>query len=815
MNESHESKKKSTAILVPRILTETAVSTRRFSSYSATATDADTNAPLSDYWRAVSKRLWLVLGITVMVTTLAAVYMARKPDIYEAQVRVEVNLENVTAGLGSAKNNSVVVSGPISEPAYFNTQLQLLTGPGLLRRVVKSLDLEHDEAFLGPQPAHGSSSWLKPLDSLLGNGGETGSKGNDRAGIESALKSGVASATSRADLAEAKRLAPYVDALRKNLKVEPVREARLAIKDTRLIDVNFKHADPQIAARVVNAVADAFVLTNNERKLETNTATGSFLQKRVVELKEEIRNSEERLINYAQNHQILSLDANQNTVTERLTGLNRQLLEAENERSLAEAAYRAALAPGAARALAADVTKQLAEAETKLADLQQRRAQLLVEYYEEWPAVKEVNEQIAVLGKYIQDVRDRSTGTVVTNLETRYNQALAREQTLRASFDRQRGETLTQNVAAINYRIIQQEIETNKSLLDGLLQRSKENEVVLAAVPNDVHVVDYAFTPDQPVAPKRSQGVGLAAMLSLTLSIGLALLLEHLDDTVRSTKDVEKMLQLPALAVIPSIGSFTRRRLLPAPGASQSRRGDELDQALLVKADAPSPLAEAYRHLRTSVLLSTSDRAPKTLLVTSSVPAEGKTTTAVNTAAALALTGADVLIIDADMRNQRLHSIFGMDNSQGLSTILSSEISDSEAFTFIKRHEASGIHVLTAGTIPTDPSELLGSPQMRRLLAALASRFTYIIIDSPPAIAFTDSVLLSSMVDGVFLVVHSGKSSPEIVRRSRNMLQDVGAKILGVVLNNVKSQSQGDYSRHYYQSYYNHKAGAGEAASGV
>jgi capsular exopolysaccharide synthesis family protein len=393
---------------------------------------------------------------------------------------------------------------------------------------------------------------------------------------------------------------------------------------------------------------------------------------------------------------------------------------------------------------------------------------------------------------------------LLTNLNTRYQQALEREQSLRKAFEQQRAQTLSQNEAAINYRIIQQEIETNKSLLNGLLQGAKENDVVMAGKPNNISIVDYALTPDTPVGPNRTRTVIAAFFLSIGLGIGLALFFEYLDDTVHSTEEVERTLHLPALAVIPSVGSGPRRRrVLPGSTALQKQNGNGNGHSeLLMNVDSRSPLAEAYRHLRTSVLLSTAGRAPKSLLVTSSLPGEGKTTTAVNTAISLAQTGASVVIIDADMRRPRLQSIFDMHGQQGLSSILSSDTSEGDMLAMVRSDEESGLNVLTSGPIPPNPAELLGSDQMRRLLTVLQANYTHVVVDSPPVSSFTDGVLISSMVDGVLLVVHGGKSSRHIVRRSKQLLNDVGAKIFGVVLNNINLQSH-DY--YYYQSYYGQK----------
>jgi len=760
--------------------------------------NADNDVHLLDYWRAIRKRLWLVVSIVALITMLAVVYVARKPDLYEAQARVQVDLEET----GNLVNNTRPLYGPTDDPIYFNTQLQILVSPGLMRRVVRTLDLEHNPDFF--KGAQKQSTWQTLLRMAgLGSKPQETPKPPDQL----PLTTTVAQGTAREDLNEAKRLAPYVNTILAGLKVEPVKETRGYYKETRLIDIKFTHTDPGVAEKVVNAIAEVYVFSNLEKRTEANSTTGDFLQKRIAELQQQIRTSEERLVNYAKNNQIISLDPNQNTVVERLAGLNQQLLQAENERKTAEAAYNAAKLPDAANALVDDGGKQNADLEAKLIELRQKRALLLVDATEEAPEVKEVDQQITELDKQLKDQRSRKSVTLLTNLNTRYQQALEREQSLRKAFEQQRAQTLSQNEAAINYRIIQQEIETNKSLLNGLLQGAKENDIVLAGKPNNISIVDYALTPDTPVGPNRTRTVIAAFFLSIGLGLGLALFFEYLDDTVHSTEEVERVLHLPALAVIPSVGSAARRRVLPGISKTtalqkHSNGNGNGNSELLKNVDGRSPLAEAYRHLRTSVLLSTAGRAPKSLLVTSSLPGEGKTTTAVNTAISLAQTGASVVIIDADMRRPRLQSIFDMHGHEGLSSILSSDVSEADMLSMVREDEESGLSVLTSGPIPPNPAELLGSDQMRRLIATLQANYTHVVVDSPPVSSFTDGVLISTMVDGVLLVVHGGKSSRHIVRRSKQLLSDVGAKIFGVVLNNVNLQSH-DY--YYYQSYYGQK----------
>lgn len=751
----------------------------------------DENTHLRDYWRAVRKRLWLVAGLAILVTALATMMMLRRHNVYEATARVQVDLETANP-LVSSKTNAVVVSNQVNDPAYFNTQLQILAGPGLLRRAVKTLDLEHNSMFIGKM--NRKPLW-KNVERVVGLGGSAPVQSSETSPGEIP----VAAAKGTEDIAEAEQLAPFVDALQRDLKIEPVKETRLQAKETRLIEISYTSGDPRLSARIVNAIADAFAAANLDKKTRTGAASGDFLGKRIAELQSQIRDGEQKLISYGKSNQILSLDAAQNTVVDRLVGLNKQLLEAENDRKLGEAAFRAAQAPGAASALSQENAKNIDDAETKLTDLQQKRAQLLVDNTEEWSEVKEVDQQIATLQHRIEEMKGRAVSVVVTNLKTRYEQARDRENALRTSFNQQRGETLTQNEAAINYHIIQQEIETNKNLLDGLLQRAKENDVALAGTPNNINVVDYAITPRTPVGPQRLLGVSLALLVSIVFGICLAIFLEYFDNTVRSSADVERMLGLPALAIIPSIGGLTRRRLLPSFGRNQAVKSAALARPeLLLNNDSRSTVAEAYKQLRTSILLSTAGRAPKLLLISSAKPSEGKTTTAINTAVSLAQTGARVLIIDADMRRPMVHNIFNIVNVAGLSTALSRDVNEQDVLSLIEFQAGSDLHVMTSGPIPPNPAELLGSDQMKQLLVTLAPHFDHIVIDSPPITNVTDGVLLAALVDGVIMVVHGGQSTKELVRRTKQLLRGVGARIFGVVLNNV-TRGDDDY---YYQDYY-------------
>jgi capsular exopolysaccharide synthesis family protein len=769
-----------------------------------------------DYWRAIRKRLWLVIGIAVLLTTLTAIYMVRKPDIFRAHAIVQVDLEQANQDLVTNERRS---AGSNQDPSYFNTQLQLLNSESLLRRVIKDLSLDSNKEFQKAR-AEESVSTLKGLLKAVGLASDI--KKKEAKGVDEVSISASTTLASSEDIAEAVRLAPFVDLIRKNLEIEPVRESRATYKDTRLINVAFKHTEPEFAALIVNGIGEVFAKTNQEKRSGTSRKTNDFLQERVAQLQSEIKSGTNRLVELNKEAGILNTGKEQTIVMDRLSGLNKDLLVAENQRKDAEAKYKEITK--SQESINAQVEELMRRYTTErenaiqirvnntqklIDDLEAQKNKLLEEYQPTAQEVREVDRQIDTLKEGLRKAnksnqedldafRKRTAAELVSNLKTVYLAAKAQEDSIRASFDAQYNQAQGQNQSGVSLKLLEQDIETKKGFLENLTKQQRENDVIAVGTDNNISIAQIAIPPDAPISPRRLTSVMAALFLSTLFGMGLALFLEYLDDTIRTTEEVESYLNLPALAAIPTIDSMVKRRLLLV-GANDDGEGRQ-NTELLIHTDSRSSLAEAYRQLRTSILLSTAGHAPKSLLVTSSLPAEGKTTTAINTAISLAQTGAKVLIIDADMRRPRLHSVFDISNAEGLSTLLASELSDNDILQTIQYDEDSKLNLLPSGPVPPNPAELIGSNQMADLLKLLQNNFTHVVVDSPPIASFTDGVLIASMVDGVILVVHSGKSSRQIVRRSRQLLQDIGAKIFGVVLNNVNLRSQDN--SYYYQSYY-------------
>ena len=765
---------------------------------AAAATEGNEKQQLYKFFATLRKYWLIILAINLLATAAVIIYEAQKPDYYKADVRIQINNEMNPAS-GSGSGSFIFIPG--NDPTYFTTQLQIIEGSGLLRRVVKTLDLEYNPAFFNSNRGRELTVWQNVLR-MFQLYKPTPAQNNT--GNQNALQNKLTlKKDSGLDLDnQAEQLAPYVDYLGNSLNVAPVRDSRTANKDTRLIEVEFTHYDPTIAAKVANAIADTYVLQNLEQKVQTNAAAGDFLQKRVAELQSQIRLGEERLINYGKSNQILSLDSSQNTVVQRLSDLNGKLGQAENDRITAEAAYRAAVQNPMTNEIVQSKDGRTSGLEGQLTTLRQRLDQLKTEYTEEWWEVVQVRRQIAGIEKELQVTRKLATNTSLGTLEQAFREAAARERELRNNFDKQRADVLKQNEAAINYRIIQQEIDTNKTLLDGLLVKSRETEVILNGTPNNVHIVDRALTPRSPAGPQRAKNILVVFMASLAAGIGLAFLLGWLNDTIRYSDDLEPQLGLPVLGMIPMIPaaySGFAQKLLPARLAT--KKGRKLGKNVYNLDSFEKPvIAEAYHQLRTSLLLSTAGGPAQTILITSGQGGEGKTVTSLNLAKSLAQIGAKVLLIDADLRCPKLHTINDISNKTGLTSLLTTKNINQELIDdVIQKDPRGGLHILTAGPHTPNPANLLSSEQMRDLLKNLSSQYSHILVDSPPVLYFADSSILSTYVDAVVLIARNNVTSQQTVLQAKKRLLDVHAKVIGIVVNDIPLNSQQYYNYDYYQ----------------
>ena len=745
---------------------------------------------------SILRKYWLmVVGITLLGTLSVLVYEAQKPDYYKSEVRIQVDNEVNPAAGGNSPSSIVLNQG--SDPAYFTTQLQIMEGAGLLRRLVKTIDLEHNPAFFKPGDGQKTTVFQNILR-MFGMYTPTppGRMAQSQPSDNNHLDLKVPSSSDLDSQAEV--LAPYVNFIKSGLYVSPVKDNRTVNKETRLINIAFTHYDPVMATKVVNTLADTYVLQNLEQKVESNASASDFLQKRVAELQSQIREGEERLINYAKSNQIISLDSNQNTVVQRLSDLNRALGQAENERINTETAYRAATENPMSGVLAQNKDARTTALEAQLTGLRQQLEQLKAEYTEEWPEVKKIQRQIAAIEKELQTSRKRSTDTQAASLQQAFREAASKERELRANFDAQRNRVLDQNEAAINYRIIQQEIDTNKSLLDNLLKKSRETEVILNGTPNNVHIVDRALVPNSPNGPERTKNVMVAFLASLFAGIGLAFALNWLDDTIRVSDNVENQLDSKVIGMIPGARpGLAMPSLLPKFNANGRKL---LSGHTYPLKDFERPMiTEAFHQLRTSLLMSSVGGSPKTVLVTSGQPSEGKTVTSLNLAKSLAQLGGKVLLVDADLRCPKLHVINGVGNSVGLSTLLTSkELNKKSIDRAIQKDIEANLDLLPSGPTALNATNLFASGEMRSFMEIVRGTYSHIIIDSPPILYFADSVILATCVDGIVIVARANFSSRQVLLKAKKKVLEVNGNVVGIVLNDVPLYNYKYYNNGYY-----------------
>src|SRR3569832_927091 len=748
-------------------------------SYGPAATEPN---QLRDYLFVVLKRKWLILSLCLVVTSLVAVQMFRQPSIYEAEATIRI--EQRTTHVLQTKD---FVLNAQPDANFWGTQIKLLQSPALARQVALSLDLQHNPNFFG-QAQGGIFTALRRMVS-----GEkkpvtlpaTAPGGLSVFGVAQ-LKDEPLSAE------ELSALEPYEDAIIGAEKVE-------GIVGTNLFVIKVSHTDPEMAQKISNALAEVFRANNVERTTQNSTKAEELLVREIAAYQEKIRHDTEALFNYAREKGLPPQINGLNVEGQRLADISRQLLEAENERKKSQAIYLSAkTSPDPFSIPEVRRSERISNVEGRISELKEKKASLEVTYTKEWPEVKRVEASI----KRLEDELQKEAAESIAMLKSQYEAALAHENSMREMYVQQRGTTDQNTRDQIEMAAYTQRLETNKQYLNTLLQKQREVQIAQGDKGSEVRIENYSRVPRSPVGPPRLRNVMIAIVLSLVAGIGLAFLLDFLDDTVKSLDDIDRYIHLPALAMIPASrgGASLKGLPRPNPGPSDST-------ALAMIDDVRSPIAESYRHLRTSLLLSSAGQPPKTILVTSSQPSEGKTTTAINTAFMLAQTSVEVLIIDCDLRRPRLHTQFEVSNSKGLTTWLSGE-RDLENL-FQKYAKTPNLKILTSGPVPPNPAELLGSEEMRRLLGLLSERFAHIIIDSPPAISFTDASILSTMVDGVVLVVYGGRSLRAVVRRAKQQLLDVGAHIFGVVLNNVKLETQDYYYSGYYSNYYSNETDNG------
>lgn len=684
---------------------------------------------ISHLWQTIQRWRWVIIGAAVAGLAAAiAVSLMMKP-MYRAAVTLEVNREPTQIiQVGN------VQPAAMNDDDYIETQIGILRSHALAQRVARQLNLPNTAGFVDQS-------------------------------IPFANREKVATGKVSA-----------------GFTAEPVRLSRL-------VTLNYSGPDPQIAARIANGYADNFISSNLERRFETTAYARDFLQKRIAAVKGKLEDSERQLVEYARQQGIIDLPSagaanaggGGSLDTESLVALNTALSQAQVDRIAAEQKLRQAR--GASASAAAVTNPAVQGLRVDLAKLESQYQENLSVFKPDFPAMVRLREQIAALRKNITQESSSLSGSVSGTYQADYRSALAREHELQGRVAQLKGNALNLRERSIRYNILQREVDTNRTLYDGLLQRFKEVGVAGGVGENLISIVDRAEPPAAPYSPRLMLNMLAGLVIGLLLGVGYAFGREFIDDKIETPDDLEQKLGLRALGVIPKFGKN--------------------DRFVKLISEPRSPVFEAYQSAITALRFSTSEGTPKTLLVTSSRPSEGKSSTSLALAQAFARSGQRVVLVDADMR---MPTFVPTDpEAIGLSNLLTGDRDLPRAI-----HTASlpNLFFLSSGPTPPNPPELLSSPRFAEVLDELAGMFDQVVIDGPPVLGLADAPLLASAVKGVVMVFESGGVRRQVASTALGRLRAAHANLIGAMLTKFNDKRIGQGYGYGYGYEYGYGTGS-------
>ncbi|MEM6456381.1 MAG: polysaccharide biosynthesis tyrosine autokinase [Acidobacteriota bacterium] len=748
--------------------------------------DVEEHVDLTRYLAAL-RRHWKVLALFVLLAaSLAILRFAFTQKEYRATTVIQIE----------RKKLSVVATGGQSSwledwwnMEYYPTQYRLLRSRGMAERVVLNLGL-HEEAALR------DASLLPSDDAAAGTG--------DLTGIDDGA------------------LARFASGLKARLTVNP-------IEDTQLVELSYRSNDPDEAARIANGYAEAFIQWGIETRVTTVGEASAFLTDQIAALRNDIERQQKQLRSYNQATDY-ALDPAGEALIERQRVLEEQYNQVIADRIRKEAAFielREMPDTTLASTLGGERATRLA------AELRQLRATYQADldlYTPEWPAMQALQRRIDAKQGELTTLSRTLAKEARDQAQAAYQQAQREEQTLASALRALRDEATGMNSTALEYANLQTQLQQRRSLLNEMLKRQSETEVasrIQRSQGSNVRIVDRAIAPAHPFRPVLGNDLVKFLFLGFALGVGLVVLLEFNDRTVKTAEEIEALLGLPTLAVIPDIadpvrGTYGRRRR-KAQRYGYGYGGDRIDSARLKRPSTARrarpeiderasdiellphrhprlAVCEAYRGLRAALLLSTANTL-QIVALTSAEPGEGKTATSTNLAIVLSQLGRRVLIIDCDLRRPRMHKVFGLSNRIGLVSHLTGPVEPQDLYN---KTEVPNLYVCTSGPIPPNPSELLASDRMRAFVEAQREHFDFIVVDTPPTLPVADAVIIGQLVDGVVLCARAGVLEREDAVNCRERLRYAEAKLLGLVFNRYRPQASRYYHRRYryYDAHY-------------
>jgi capsular exopolysaccharide synthesis family protein len=712
---------------------------------------------LRDYLRVIQKRRYTLFTFFIIVNAIVMMMTFSATPLYEASAKLLIEKNNVNPLSGD------VLMG--RDPEFLETQAQIITSASVSRKVVKLLSLEQTYASNFPDIAKSLSAgdtgdgWLTGLINRI--------KGISPPSIGEAALLPESKMTDSSLLVDGLAMA-----IRETITVRPVR-------NSRVVEVSFMSHNPELSKRLANAVSKAYIEKILDMRMQSSGHTIDWMTQKAEQERRKLENSEMAMQRYMNANNIITIEDRIALTPQKLSALGSQYTQAEAKRKELETLYQklfhAAVNLDAAATIPAIAENQVVQAfRAEIIRAEKNMDDLSKKFGNKHPLMKRaVAELDSLRAKQEQEIRH-----VIEMVKSQYEMAQSKEQDAAELLATAKKSAVSLNEKSVQYGILKREVETNRKIYDALVSKIKEQGVTEQNQNINVWVVEQAVTPIAPAKPRKGLNLMLGLVLGLIGGIGLCFFIEYFDNTVKSPDDVQERFGLPVLGLV----------------MQQKKKRGAIEKVAL---DGSNPgLTEGFKTIRTAIMFSAADHPPKFLLVASMVSEEGKTTLSVNLAVTIAQANKKVLLVDADLRRPRIHKIFCLPNTLGLTTYLAGESDE----TIVNNGPIPNLSIVTAGPNAPNPSELLSSQRFEKFVNSLCNRFDVVVFDSAPVIAVTDTLVLSRLLDSTIVVARAGKTTYEMINIGLTKLQDVSAAVLGIVVNGLQEKQYGyyDYQYDYY-----------------
>ncbi len=747
----------------------------QYDPYQSTSSELEETIDIMELWRSVLKRKWVVLSILVIFLATAALATWLTIPVYRAMAVVQINHE--TANILRIEDFEAAPRSWQGVEQFYQTQYEILQGRQLAEDVVERLEIWDHPELSGEIRQRSLMGELRALPRRLKAIFDRSEPVNfNRASLTEEQQRQIA----------IRRAGAF---LRSKISVEP-RPA------SRLVNVYVSSFDPAFAARLANGVIAEYIRSTMQRRYDAGQEAREFLQGQLDDMRIALERADQNLIDFAQENGVADLGDRIDMSNDALRNLNTRLTSAEAD-LVQIGAFRGMIDQGRGADIRPVVNdEQIRALENQKASLATEYASLSQRFRDDYPAIVELQSRITEIDTQIVERQQ----DIISDVLAEYQNLEAEITALENAVQEREEAVLALSQQGVQYNILRREFETNRGLYDGMLQRLREIGVASGAQENNIALIDSALRPGRPYLPNTQRNLLMALAIGLAVGVGVALILEFLDTTIRRTDDVEKLVGRPVLGLIPMVKMKEQKQKTGATQKLQDRAVSHYSEL-----HPKSAVSEAFRSLRTSLMFSTPQGMPKTILVTSPGPGDGKTTNTINLATVMAQNGARVLVIDADLRKPRLHRDFGVPHAPGLTNRIAGSQSAATEQSAIVPTSVENLFIMPSGSQAPNPAEMLSSERMRKIISMASRAFDHVIIDSAPVLGLADALILSRCVDGVIMVVGAGKTAKDSIKVSTRRMAQVQAPLLGVVMNQVDLDSP-DYA-YYTQYYYNYTGG--------